>query len=154
MFGGCSLNMLPVNCCGSCVIFIYQLICLIDFIYLALCWVYLITCSNPLHILTFGTSMNNELNVNRLKRYLLTECRVILLHTIGKDYKKFAGLHGINYTAVHNFVKWSYNDYINNRDKSKQFRYLSTDNCIRILELSGYEIRLSLVLKNDTENEV
>jgi hypothetical protein len=78
-------------------------------------------------------------------------CRVILLHTIGKDYKRFAGLHGINYTAVHNFVKWSYDDYINNRDKSKQFRYLSTDNCIRILELSGYEIRLSLVLKNDTE---
>ncbi len=98
--------------------------------------------------------MNNELNVNRLKRYLLTECRVILLHTIGKDYKRFAGLHGINYTAVHNFVKWSYDDYINNRDKSKQFRYLSTDNCIRILELSGYEIRLSLVLKNDTENDV
>ena len=44
-----------------------------------------------------------------------------------------------------------HNDYINNREKSKQFRYLSTDNCIRILELSGYEIRLSLVLKNDGE---
>lgn len=95
--------------------------------------------------------MNNELNVNRLKRYLLTECRVILLHTIGKDYKKFAGLHGINYTAVHNFVKWSYDDYINNRDKSKQFRYLSTDNCIRILELSGYSFNINLVLK-DTGN--
>lgn len=52
VFGGCSLNMLPVNCCGSCIIFIYQLICLIDFIYLVLPSVYLVTFSNQQYLYT------------------------------------------------------------------------------------------------------
>ena len=74
----------------------------------------------------------------------------MLLHIIGSDYKKFADNHGINVQSVQNFIKWSYSDYVLHTS-DKVYRYLSIENCIRILELSGYEIRLNLVLKNDGE---
>ena len=98
-------------------------------------------------------SLRNGNTLTSLESYLYNECRIVLLHIIGNDFRKFGYKYGINYTSLYNFIKWDYSDYLTH-STDKKLRYLSTDNCIRILELSGYEIRLSLVLKNDTENEV
>ena len=97
--------------------------------------------------------MAQRIRNNSLANYLYNDCRIMLLHIIGSDYKKFSDIHRINVQSVQNFIKWSYSDYVLHTS-DKVYRYLSIENCIKILEMSGYEIRLSLVLKNNTENEV
>jgi len=97
--------------------------------------------------------MAQRIRNNSLANYLYNDCRIMLLHIIGSDYKKFSDIHGINVQSVQNFIKWSYSDYVLHTS-DKVYRYLSIENCIKILELSGYEIKLSLVLKNDGEKEV
>ena len=97
--------------------------------------------------------IKRDKRISELERYIYCDCRIVLLHVIGNNYTKFAAEYGININSITNFVKWSYADYLA-YSSDKVHRYLSIDNCIRILELSGYEIRLSLVLKNDGENEV
>ena len=97
--------------------------------------------------------IKRDKRISELERYIYCECRIVLLHIIGRNYTKFAADYGININSIMNFIKWSYTDYLAH-SSDKVHRYLSIENCIRILELSGYEIRLSLVLKNDTENEV
>ena len=95
-------------------------------------------------------------NVSALEKYIYIDCRKILLHIIGKDYNSFSYKHGFNTVSVKNFISYNFEDFckLEIKDNSGKFRYLTVINCIRILELSGYEIKLSLVLKNDGENEV
>lgn len=99
--------------------------------------------------------MGYSSKTSEIERYVFIECRQILIHIIGKDYTSFGIKNGINVESIRHFIKWNYYDYLKyGKVSNKGNRYLTLNNCIKILELSGYEIRLSLVLKNDTENEV
>ena len=94
--------------------------------------------------------IKRDKRISELERYIYCECRIVLLHIIGRNYTKFAADYGININSIMNFIKWNYTDYLAH-SSDKVHRYLSIENCIRILEFSGYEIKLILVLKNDTE---
>ena len=87
--------------------------------------------------------MRTLANLNSLEKYLIIDNRELFLHLIGKDLHKTSRETSINYEALLNFSKYSYEDYLIVK-QNKAFRYITLNNCLRLLDYNQFKLNLEI----------
>lgn len=89
----------------------------------------------------------NTLYQGPLQKYLYDDCRALICSLLKPSrYIEY----NINACGADNFKRYSWPDFLEiKRDKSLPIdrrRYLTTDNCINILERNGYRVELIITI--------